>query len=143
MFEVAGATPKRRFGKACRSARGLRAGHSGIGVFREAGRASCFFGTMPGWIIPAQQDPRLRARFSSAVAKKEKATGVSDAEHDAKAREMNKGSLSISILAFESRETNPREPVSSEGRYRNCGTVVGSTYDTQRSWKACQQEDDG
>lgn len=143
MFEVAGATPKRRFGKAWKSARDLRAGQSGNGVFREAGRASCFFGTTPERITPAQQDPRSRACFPLAVAKKEKATGVSDAEHNAKAREMNKGSLSISIVAFESRETNPREPVSSKGGYRSCGTVVGSTCDTQRSWKACQQEDDG
>lgn len=143
MFEVAGATPKRRFGKAWRSARDLRAGHSGIGVFREAGRASCFFGIMPERITPAQQDPKPRARFPPAAAKKEKAPGVSDAEHNAKARETNKGSLSIPIVVFESRETIPREPVSSEGGYRNCGTVVGPTYDTQRSWKACQQEDNG
>jgi hypothetical protein len=94
-------------------------------------------------IIPAQQDPRPRACFPSVVAKEEEATEVSDAEHNAKARETNKGSLSISIVAFESRVTNPREPVSSEGGYRNCGPVVGSTHDTQRSWKACQQEDDG
>jgi hypothetical protein len=36
-------------------------------------------------ITPAQQDPGPRARFSLAVAKKEKASGGSDAERNAKA----------------------------------------------------------
>lgn len=133
MFEVAGAIPKRRFGKAWRSARGLRAGHSGIGVFREAGRASCLFGKLPERITPVYQDPGSRAGFRLAVAKKERVSGVSDAERNAKAREMDKGSLSVFIVAIESRETIPRKPVSSQGGYRSCGTVVGSTCDTQRS----------
>jgi hypothetical protein len=38
-----------------------------------------------------------------------------------------RGSLSILIVAFESRETIPREPVISEGRYRGCGLVAGPT----------------
>ena len=40
MFERAGATPKRRIGKAWKSARGRRAGQSGDGVSREAGNGS-------------------------------------------------------------------------------------------------------
>ena len=92
VFERAGATPKRRFGKAWRSARGRRAGQSGDGVPREAGRASCFLDKKePDRITPAYQDPGSQARFSPAVAKKEKVSGVSDAERNAKARETDKG----------------------------------------------------
>jgi hypothetical protein len=131
VFEVAGATPKRRFGKAWRSARDLRAGQSGNGVSREAGRASCFFGPTPERITPVYQDPRSRACFPPAVAKKEEATGVSDAEHNAKARETNKGSLSIFIVAFESGVTHPKEPVISKGGYRDYGPVIGNTPRTQ------------
>ena len=36
-------------------------------------------------IIPAQQDPRLRVRFSPVTAKKEKAVEVIGAERNAKA----------------------------------------------------------
>ena len=61
------------------------------------------------------------------VAKKEEASVVSDAERNAKARETDRGSLSIFIVAIESRETIPRKPVSSKGGYRGCGPVVGNT----------------
>jgi hypothetical protein len=40
---------------------------------------------------------------------------------------MGRGSLSIFVVAFESRETIPREPVISEGGYRGCGLVAGPT----------------
>jgi len=76
------------------------------------------------------------------VVKKVKATEVSNAERNAKAQEMGRGSLSIFIVAIESRETIPREPVSSQGGCRGCGLVVGPTYETQRSWKAYQAEND-
>ena len=85
MFERAGATPKRCNGLAWRSARGRRAGQSGDGVSREAGRASCLLGQKPDWITPAQQDPRSWAHFPLAVAKKEKVNEVIDAERNAKA----------------------------------------------------------
>ena len=61
------------------------------------------------------------------VAKKVKATEELNAEPSAKAGR-DRGSLSISIVAIESRETIPREPVSSEGGYRGCGTVVGPAH---------------
>ena len=43
----------------------------------------------------------------------------------------------------EANQTIPREPVSSKGGCRGCGPVLGPTFETQRSWKACQPEDDG
>lgn len=73
-------------------------------------------------------------------AKKEKATGVSDAERNAKAREMNKGSLSILIVALESRETIPREPVSSEGGYRGVESLSDRRYETRDQAKRVNQK---
>ena len=93
VFTIAGAMSKRRNGLAWRSARGLRAGQSGDGVSREAGRASCLHGTKPERITPAQQDPRSLARFSPVVAKKEGAIEVIDAERNAKAERWTKAVL--------------------------------------------------
>ncbi len=58
------------------------------------------------------------------VAKKVKATEVSNAERNAKAREMGRGSLSIFIVAMESGVTHPKEPASSQGGCRDYGTVA-------------------
>ena len=59
-----------------------------------------------------------RRAFGLQSQRKRKRTEVSSAEFNAKARETDRGSLSISIVAFESRVTIPREPVSSEGGCR-------------------------
>ena len=58
------------------------------------------------------------------VAKKMKATGVSDAERNAKVRETGRGSLSIFIVAMESGVTHPKEPASSKGGCRDYGPVA-------------------
>ena len=86
MFERAGATPKRRIGKAWRSARGRRAGQSGDGVSREAGRAYCLLGQAAGTdhtgmnkILGSECAFRLRP------PRKRKQTGVIGAERNAKA----------------------------------------------------------
>ena len=139
----AGATPKRRNGLARRSARGLRAGQSGRGVSREAGRAYCFHAISRIWTTPAHQGPGPPTRRWWAVVKKQAGNVVSDAERNAKARETGRGSLSIPIVAIESRVTIPREPVSSQGGCRGCGPGVSNTNETQRSWKACQLENNG
>ena len=60
---------------------------------REAGRASCLLDRQPERITPAQQDPRSQVRFSLAVAKREKAIGVIDAERNAKAERRTKAVL--------------------------------------------------
>jgi hypothetical protein len=85
VFERAGAIPRRRIGKAWRSARGRRAGQSGDGVSREAGRAYCLLDSGRDGSHRHEQDPRSQVRFSPAVAKKEKAIGVIGAERNAKA----------------------------------------------------------
>lgn len=56
--------------------------------------------------------------FGPRSPRKRKSTEVSSAEFNAKAQETGRGSLSISIVAFESGATIPREPVSSEGGCR-------------------------
>ena len=133
---IAGATPKRRNGLAWRSARGLRAGQSGNGVSREAGRASCLHGENKSRITDHTGGPRSEAAGELSARDRQETESnseVSDAERNAKAREKGRGSLSISIVAIESRETIPRKPVSSKGGYRDCGPDVSNTYETQRS----------
>ena len=49
---------------------------------------------------------------------------VSDAERNAKARETDRGSLSIFIVAIESGVTHPMEPVTSKGGYRDYGPDI-------------------
>jgi len=73
--------------------------------------------TMPDRIIPAQQDPGSGARFQPAIIENRKQSEESSAELN-EGVETDRGSLSISIVATESRVTTPREPVSSEGRCR-------------------------
>ena len=51
---------------------------------------------------------------------------VSDAERNAKARETDRGSLSIFIVAIESGVTHPKEPVTSKGGYRDYGPITGN-----------------
>lgn len=65
--------------------------------------------------------------FGFRSPRKRKRTEVLSAELKAKAQEKGRGSLSISIVALESRETTPREPVSSEGRCR----VAESSLETR------------
>ena len=87
MLKIAGTTPKRRNGLAWRSARGQRAGQSGKGVSREAGRASCLLESKP----ERKKDHRLnkilvwRSAFDRQTRRKEKAIEVIKAERNAKA----------------------------------------------------------
>lgn len=50
---------------------------------------------------------------------------------------MGKGSLSVLIVAIESWETEPREPVSSQAAHQRDGTVDGKHGRYQRSHKKC------
>lgn len=59
----------------------------------------------------------------SEITKHEK---VSRAERN-EAQETDRGSRSLSIVATESRETEPREPVSSQGKGRNTELPLGNT----------------
>ena len=59
-----------------------------------------------------------RRAFRRRSPRKRKLPEVSRAEFSAKAQETGRGSLSICIVATESRVTHPREPVSSEGGCR-------------------------
>jgi hypothetical protein len=61
--------------------------------------------------------------FRLVVAKKVRATEEPDAERNAKARG-GRGSLSIFIVAIESGVTHPKEPATSEGGYRDYGSVA-------------------
>jgi hypothetical protein len=64
--------------------------------------------------------------IGSRSSRKRKRVGVSSAEFKAKAQEKDRGSLSLSIVARESGETIPREPVSSEGGGRVVEPSLGT-----------------
>ena len=122
---IAGATPRRRNGLAWRSARGLRAGQSdGVGLqgsWESLLSPRNTAGEGPHRLIKVQGCERA---FRSQPSRKRKRSGVSDAERNAKAREMGRGSLSIFIVAIESGVTHPKEPVSSKGGCRDYGPVA-------------------
>jgi len=64
------------------------------------------------------------------VAKKVKATEELNAERNARAGR-DRGSLSIFIVAIESRVTHPKEPVISKGEYRDYGLITGNAPGAQ------------
>jgi len=77
----------RHNGLAWRSARGLRAGQSGIGVFREAGRAYCLPGKLPVGLPVYQDHLAWRVPSHSLVAKEKWAVPEgTEAERNAKAQ---------------------------------------------------------
>lgn len=97
----------------------------------------------PERIKPVEQDPGSATNFRSTRKENRKKTEVLSAEPRAKAQEKDRGSLSITIVALESGETNPKKPVSSEGRCRVAETVVGLTGGTLCPWKGCNQKTPG
>jgi hypothetical protein len=72
-------------------------------------------GIGPHRLIKVQDRERA---FGPRSPRKRKQTEESSAEFNAKAQETDRGSLSISTVAFENRVTIPRKPVISEGRCR-------------------------
>ena|SRR5215469_2655936 len=64
--------------------------------------------------------------LATGVSKQAKHEKVSRAERN-EAIETDKGSRSVSIVASESRETDPRKPVSSQGRRRVTELPLGNT----------------
>jgi hypothetical protein len=67
-----------------------------------------------------------RDSLAAGVSERAKHEEVSRAERN-EARETGQGSRSVFIVASESRETGPREPVSSEGRRRFTELPLGNT----------------
>jgi hypothetical protein len=68
------------------------------------------------------------------VAKKEEANVVSDAERNAKARETDRGSLSIFIVAIESREPER----SGDGQERSDVPRRGEQSESNHPEEACE-----
>ena len=67
-----------------------------------------------------------RGSLAAGVSKRAKHEEVSRAERN-EARETGQGSRSVFIVAPESRETDPRKPVSSQGRRRFTDPSLGNT----------------
>ena len=127
MLIEAGTILKRRNGLAWKSARDLRAGQSGNRVSREAGRASCLLdhsrkkddtGLPRSWFV---------SPLSAFKRKEIESNRGNQSRAECEGGEMDRGSLSIFIVAIESRETIPRKPASSKGGYRVSGLVVRPT----------------
>lgn len=69
------------------------------------------------WARPTYQSPGSSVRSRRLGSEPDEQSEVSKTEN--KGQEMDRGSLSISIVATESWETDLREPVSSKGGYRD------------------------
>jgi hypothetical protein len=80
--------------------------------------------TTDGTGLPTSWHPR--DSLAAGVSERAKHEGVSRAERN-EARETDQGSRSVFIVASESRETGPREPVSSQGRRRFTELPPGHT----------------
>ena len=107
---IAGAIPRRRNGLAWRSARGLRAGQSDdqslLSPRNEAGLDHT--GSTRSKTVNALS-VRSRQEIESNRGNRRRAK--------CEGREMGRGSLSIFIVAMESRVTHPKEPVIIQQRF--------------------------
>ncbi len=92
----------------------------------KLGESSVSSDRKPERITPAHQDPRPRACFPPAAAKKEEAPGYRTPSEMRRRERRALGSLSIFIVAMESRVTHPKEPVISKGGCRDYGPVTGN-----------------
>ena len=116
VFLMAGATPKRRewSGAAVRPGSKSRAKRS-WGRSGSWESLLCVRVKTPAGSYRYSQDPRSCAFAAQRQRKQRKARTI---RSDKQVEEKDRGSLSICIVALESRETIPREPVSSQGGYR-------------------------
>ena len=80
--------------------------------------------TRDGTGLPTSWHPGISV--AAGVSERAKHEGVSRAERN-EASETGQGSRSVFIVAPESRETDPREPVSSQGRRRFTELPLGNT----------------
>ncbi len=112
-------------GEAWRSARDLRTGQSGNRDSREAGRASCLLeSSRKERRITGLPRSKIVSPLSADKRKERESNRGNQSRAECEGGEMGRGSLSIFIVVFESRETIPRKPVSNEGGYRVSGLVV-------------------
>ena len=111
------------------SGRGLRAGQMCERVPWKLERASCLLfrsGQSKGGHWHEQQPGTPECDLAAGVSKRAKREEVSMAERN-EAVETDKGSRSVFIVAPESRETDPREPASSQGGRRVTELPLGNT----------------
>ena len=111
------------------SGRGLRAGQMCERVPWKLERTSCLLfgsGQSKGRHWQEQQPGTPEGDLAAGVSERAKHEEVSMAERN-EAVETDKGSRSVFIVAPESRETDPREPVSSQGGRRVTELPLGNT----------------
>jgi hypothetical protein len=104
VLELAGTTPKRPMVWRGRSARDLRAGQSGNRVSREAGRASCLLDHSRKKDHTGLPGSRFVSPLSAVKRKEIESNRGNQSRAECEGGEMDRGSLSIFIVAIESRE---------------------------------------
>ena len=122
-------------GLAWKSGRGLRARQMYVWVSWEPGRALTSFVTIAGiWLAGSAKEARRCFSGSSATTSYEHETEeqAKVSGSDKKPLRRETGSLSTLIVLFESRVTDPREPVSKEGVCRAMDLLLGNTSYTRR-----------
>jgi hypothetical protein len=126
-FMPAGATPERQTPRATvrpgsKSRADVRKGSLGTWEILRSPLRTSQIKDDPG--SPTSRHPR--GGLAAGVSERAKHEGVSLAERN-EAGETDQGSRSVFIVAPESRETDPRKPVSSQGRRRSTDPSLGHT----------------
>jgi len=123
------AARKRRTGLAWKSERGLGTWQMYTGVSRKPGRTDISFRYHAGWGYPAYQNPGVMDRFHIYGEPRTQIEGTKEgiANRQREGARRMFGSLSTPIVPIESRETDPREPVSREGECRDMESLLSNT----------------
>jgi hypothetical protein len=122
-------------GPAWKSDRGLRAWQMYVWVSWEPGRALTSFPLRAGiWLAGSSKEAWRCCSCSCSItrANHESEEQGKVSRSDKKLSRREKGSLSTLIVLFESRVTDPREPVSKEGVCRSMDSLLGNTCYTRR-----------
>lgn len=135
--KIAGAARKRRKGLAWKSVRGLRPWQMYMWVSWKPGRSEVSFPMKDRRGIPVQQHPGTARQWFPASSKpkgrhekEETREGIASRQREEARRII--GSLSTFIVPLESRETDPRKPVSREGRCRIMESLLRNKPYTRR-----------
>ena len=127
---IAGAVRKRRKGLAWKSRRGLRPWQMYVWVSWKPGRSGISFLIKDRKGMPVQQHPGTAGQWFPASSKpegrhkKKRETREGIVLRQKEGMRRITGSLSTFIVPLESRETDPRKPVSREGRCRVMETLL-------------------
>jgi len=137
VVKIARAARKRRKGQAWKSIRGLRPWQMYMWVSWKPGRSEVSFPIKDRKGIPVEQHPGTAEQDFPASSKpkgrhenREIGEGIASRQREEARRTI--GSLSTLIVPLESRETDPRKPVSREGGCRIMESLLRNKPYTRR-----------